>query len=162
MVCSGCYNPQKQVKLRSPSLKNMTKGQAQETLSVIKFKPLSEVQKHIKSDTCYLHFSTIEGAAYFFNSYNEKGINLNNLQFTVNPMQFPNGTVVRYPTTAPTPTHKTTHTPTQTPTQTSTQNQVAAAATTSTSDEWKLSTKRAIEDLDQEIKRISSSIWREL
>ncbi|KAI7888584.1 uncharacterized protein EV154DRAFT_553694 [Mucor mucedo] len=106
---------------------------------------MNEVQKHVKSDTCYLHFSTIEGAAYFFNSYNEKGINLNNLQFTVNPMQFPNGTVVRYPTTAPTPTHTTTHPPTHTPTQT---------PTTSTNNEWKLSTKRAIEDLDQEIERL--------
>ncbi|KAI7888581.1 uncharacterized protein EV154DRAFT_483924 [Mucor mucedo] len=73
-------------------------------------------------------------------------IKLNNLQFTVLPMQFPDGTVVKYATTTPTPTPA--------------KKQVApATTTTSINNEWKISTKRAIEHLDQEIKRLSSSIW---
>ncbi|KAI7876794.1 uncharacterized protein EV154DRAFT_63707 [Mucor mucedo] len=161
MTCQGCNKPHKQVELKSPTIVSMPKGQVEETIDKLKFKPLKEIQKHIRSDTCYLHFSTKEGASYFYNSYHEKGLSLNNIHFTVHPTRSRDGTVVTYP--AATPTTTPTTTPAATPAATP-----ATASTRSVSDntpvnkEWASRTREAIDRLSKEIKRLSSSIWHEL
>ncbi|KAI7876793.1 uncharacterized protein EV154DRAFT_486411 [Mucor mucedo] len=102
MVCEGCNKPKKQVRMQGLGCNNMTKGQIKEALGAIKFKLLKEVQKSFKSDICYLHFSTVQGAAFFYNAYHENGIILNNMHYTILPAQFPDGTVVNYSAATPT------------------------------------------------------------
>ncbi|KAI7888579.1 uncharacterized protein EV154DRAFT_517115 [Mucor mucedo] len=157
MTCQGCNKPHKQVELRSSTIKDMPKGQVQEAIGQLKYKPLKEIQKHIRSDTCYLHFSTKEGASYFYNSYHEKGLSLNNIHFTVHPTRSRDGTVVTYPAAAPTTTPTTT--PAATPATASTRS---VSDNTPVNKEWAGKTREAIERLSKEIKRLSSSIWHEL
>ncbi|KAI8070615.1 uncharacterized protein B0P05DRAFT_444995, partial [Gilbertella persicaria] len=46
--------------------------------------------------TSYLHFSTIESASVFYNTYVEKGLTINNMHFTIHPTQLSDGTLVTY------------------------------------------------------------------
>jgi hypothetical protein len=141
-------------------------------VSLTKFLLNDQLYHSFLPSSSYLHFSSIENASVFYNTYVDKGLTVNNMQFTVHPTKLTDGTLVTYTfqridfgnrsicqttnvqaantTTAPSTISEATANITNTviaPTIIPEAN-----ADTTPSSEWVLSTKRAINEISQEIK----------